>query len=127
MNVIGMFVGGICYYFEDSVMWPDIHNVPVPRLIAIMLIGMTLIPIPPSMDLRDCMEMYPLNGPAWTLFFDYIARFLYAIGARKFPNMMLSILVIFGGVGIFVVALGGARGDLVGGWALTSKQFLVGL
>ena len=43
--------------------------------------------------------MHPLNGPAWSLFFEYIANILYALFFRKFSNKVLSVFVlIFAGL-----------------------------
>jgi peptidoglycan/LPS O-acetylase OafA/YrhL len=127
MNAIGGLIGALCYYFQDSVIFPDIRNVSVSRMVGISLLGMALIPIPPSMDIRGCIEMYPLNGPAWTLFYDYVASFLYAFGVRKCSNTVLSGLVFLGGCATLALALNGPRGDLVGGWALNPMQLVVGL
>jgi peptidoglycan/LPS O-acetylase OafA/YrhL len=69
MVVMGMIVGAACFYFQDSVLWPIISEVPVWKMLLIMLIGFTMIPVPPAMDIRGWIEMYPLNGPAWSLFF----------------------------------------------------------
>ena len=52
-----------------------------------------MLPVPSSVDIRGWTETYPLNGPAWSLFFEYIANILYAIDIRKFPKWLLAILV----------------------------------
>src|SRR5665213_2627624 len=93
MVVMGMVIGAICFYFQDSVLWPHIHLVPVWEMLLIMLIGFTLIPVPPSMDIRGWDEMHPLDGPGWSLFFEYIANIFYALGVRKFSKTALAILV----------------------------------
>jgi peptidoglycan/LPS O-acetylase OafA/YrhL len=84
--VLGMTLGAIGFYFTDSTIWPLIHTVPVWKLIVVMLIGYTLIPIPLSMDIRGWQEMHPLNSVGWSLFFEYIANILYAVGLRKLSN-----------------------------------------
>src|ERR1700750_2536717 len=50
--VIGVVVGAVFLYFQDSVIFPNIHSVSVARLLVIMLIGFTVLPVPPSMDIR---------------------------------------------------------------------------
>ncbi|MEO6541479.1 MAG: acyltransferase, partial [Ferruginibacter sp.] len=60
MVVMGMIIGAICFYFQESGMWPMIKDVPVWKMLMIMLIGFTVIPIPPSMDIRGWNEMHPL-------------------------------------------------------------------
>ncbi len=54
----------------------------------------TLLPVPRSLDIRGWTEMHPLNGPAWSLFFEYIANILYALWVRKFSTRALAILVV---------------------------------
>ncbi len=58
-----MIIGAICFYFQDSVIWPGISEVPVWKMLMIMLIGFTCIPVPISMDIRGWSEMHPLDGP----------------------------------------------------------------
>ena len=70
MVIMGMLIGAACFYFGDSHMWPLIHTVPVWKMLLIMLIGFTLIPIPVSWDIRGWQEMHPLDGPGWSLFFE---------------------------------------------------------
>jgi peptidoglycan/LPS O-acetylase OafA/YrhL len=72
MIIAGMIIGAVTFYFQDSAFFPEIHEVPVWKMILVMLIGFTLIPVGPSMDIRGWQEMHPLNGPAWTLFFEYL-------------------------------------------------------
>src|SRR5450432_291185 len=86
MVVMGMIVGAGCFYFQDSVLWPAIHHVPVWKMLIVMLIGFTLIPVPISMDIRGWQEMHPLDGPGWSLFFEYIANILYAVIVRRFSK-----------------------------------------
>ena len=126
MIVVGMVIGAVCFYFQDSTLWPTIHQVPVWKMLLIMLIGFTLIPVPPSMDIRGWQEMHSLNGPAWSLFFEYIANILYAIGFRKLPNTALSILVFIAGCALIHLAVTSHGGDLIGGWSITPEQLRIG-
>src|SRR6476620_8209752 len=59
MVVMGTIVGAVCFYFQDGILWPGISDVPVWKMLSIMLIGFTLIPVPPSMDIRGWNEMHP--------------------------------------------------------------------
>ncbi len=126
MVVMGMVIGAICFYFQDSAIWPAIHSVPVWQMLLIMLIGFTLIPVPPSMDIRGWQEMHPLNGPGWSLFFEYVANILYAIGIRKFSKTALFILVVIAACALVYIAVTSADGDLIGGWSITTDQLQIG-
>jgi len=126
MVIMGMLVGAVCFYFQDSTLWPMIKTVPYWKMLLIMLIGFTLLPVPPAMDIRGWNEMHPLDGPAWTLFFEYIVNLLYALGIRKFSKKVLSILVFFAGIALVHLAVTSPAGDVVGGWSLEPAQLHVG-
>lgn len=126
MIVLSMVLGAIGFYFSASpILFPYLAEVPLWKLILIMLIGCTLLPVPLSMDIRGWQEMHPINGPAWSLFFEYVANILYAFVLRKLSNKILSVLTVL--AGIAVVHLAVTRGDMVGGWSLDPTQFQIGL
>ncbi|PJB11645.1 MAG: acyltransferase [Flavobacteriales bacterium CG_4_9_14_3_um_filter_40_17] len=127
MIILGMTVGAVCFYFQAGQEWQRIIDVPPWKMLLVMLIGFTLLPIPKSMDIRGWQEMYPLNGPAWTLFFEYIANILYAVFIRKFSNKVLGILVVIAGALLLHMAVTAPAGDVIGGWSLESTQFRIGL
>lgn len=126
MVVMGSVIGAIFFYFQDSAIWPAIHTVPVTKMLLIMVIGATLIPIPTSMDIRGWQEMHPLDGPAWSLFFEYIANILYALGIRKLSKTALSILVGIAAAALVHYAVTSKSGDLIGGWSITPLQLRIG-
>jgi peptidoglycan/LPS O-acetylase OafA/YrhL len=126
MVVIGMIIGAIAFYPSASVLWPGIVDVPVWKMLLVMLIGCTLIPVPLSLDVRGWQEMHPLNGPGWSLFFEYIANILYALFIRKFSKTALSILVVVAGIALVHLAVTSPQGDVVGGWSLDVVQLKIG-
>jgi peptidoglycan/LPS O-acetylase OafA/YrhL len=126
MIIIGMIVGATLFYFQDSDFFPGISEVPVATMLLIMAIGFTLFPVPQSMDIRGWSEMHPLNGPAWSLFFEYIANILYALFVRKFSNTLLTILVIIAGAALLHLAVTSPSGDVIGGWSLETTQLRIG-
>lgn len=125
MVVLGMTLGAIGFYFTDSTIWPLIHTVPVWKMLLVMLIGYTILPIPLSLDIRGWEEMHPLNSVGWSLLFEYVANILYAIGIRKFSKMALSILVGIAAIALAHMAI--TNGDVIGGWTLNAEQVRVGL
>lgn len=127
MIIIGMVIGAATFYLQDGALFPGISEVPVGTLMLIMLIGFTLLPVPPSMDIRGWGEMHPLNGPAWSLFFEYVANILYALFVRKFSNIVLGVLVLAAGAALIHLAVTSPGGDLIGGWSLEPTQFRIGL
>ena len=126
MVIMGMIVGALCFYFQDSVLWPNIHQVPLWKMLLIMVIGFTLIPVPTSMDIRGWQEMHPLDGPGWSLFFEYIGNILYALFVRKFSNTALAVLVFLSGCFLIHLTLTSPNGDVIGGWSLVPEQLHIG-
>lgn len=124
--ILGMTFGAIFFYLQASSVFPKIADTSVWRLLLIMVIGYSLIPIPPTMDIRGWNEMHPLNGPAWSLFFEYVANILHVFILRKLPNMVLALLVFIAAFALFHLAITKASGDLIGGWSLEPEQLKIG-
>jgi peptidoglycan/LPS O-acetylase OafA/YrhL len=124
--VLGMLIGALAFYFQDSAVWPSISEVPVWKTLLVMAIGCTLLPVPLSLDIRGWHEMHPLNGPGWSLFFEYVANLLYALGIRKFSNTALSVLVALAGAALIHLAVTSPAGDVIGGWSLEPEQLRIG-
>jgi peptidoglycan/LPS O-acetylase OafA/YrhL len=125
--ILGMTLGAMGFYFTDSTIWPLIHTVPMWKLIVVMLIGYTILPIPLSMDIRGWQEMHPLNSVGWSLFFEYIANILYALGLRKLSNKALTCFVVLAGAVLLHFAVTNANGDVTGGWTLNAEHMRVGI
>lgn len=126
MIIFGMTLGAICFYFGESTFFPKIADTSVWQLILITLIGYTLIPVPPSMDIRGWSEMHPLNGPAWSLFFEYFANILHVLVLRKLSKTILSVLVFMAGIALVHLAVTSPNGDIIGGWSLEPEQLRIG-
>jgi peptidoglycan/LPS O-acetylase OafA/YrhL len=126
MVVMGMLVGALCFYFEASPLWPSIAQTPGWKVVLLMVIGFTLLPVPISMDVRGWQEMHPLNGPGWSLFYEYIANILYALGVRKLSNATLGLLVALFGAALIYLTVTSPMGNVVGGWALDATGLRIG-
>jgi len=127
MIIMGMLIGGFCYYFSASpTLFPDIADTPFWHLLLVMFIGFTLLPLPPSMDIRGWIEMHPLNGPAWSLFFEYVANILYALVIRRLSNTGLVVLVFISGAALIHLGVSSPYGDIIGGWSLEPEQLRIG-
>lgn len=127
MVIMGMIFGAGCFYFQDSAIWPNIHEVPVWTMLMVMLIGFTLIPVPLTLDIRGWHEMHPLNGPGWSLFFEYVANILYGLFVRNFSKTALSILVAIAGFALIHMAVTSSNGDVIGGWSVEPAQLRIGI
>ncbi|MDB5137157.1 MAG: acyltransferase [Mucilaginibacter sp.] len=126
MVIMGSLIGAALFYFQASPAFPTIANTSVWELLLVMVIGATLIPVPLSMDIRGWQEMHPLNGPAWSLFFEYIANILYAVLVRRFSKVVLSVFVTLAAFMLIQYLVTSKSGDLIGGWSLNSEQLYIG-
>lgn len=126
MVIMGSIVGASLFYFQQSSCFPQIEHTSVGALLLIMLLGCTLLPLPLKWDVRGWTEMHPLNGPAWSLYYEYIANILYALFIRRFNKIALTVLVVIAACFTVYRSLTAPMGDMVGGWALNWEQQYVG-
>ncbi len=126
MVIVGNVIGAALFYFQSCPMFSLVSGTPIWKMLIVMLVGFTLIPLLPSMDIRGWKEMHPLDGPAWSLFFEYIANLVYALGVRKLSNKLLGVLVLLSAGLLVHLAVMGPRGDVIGGWTVDQEQLHIG-
>ena len=138
MVIFGTFFGAIMFYFGSCTEFPLINNTPWWMVLLVMLWCFTMIPLPNTMDIRGWAETNPLNGPAWSLQWEYIANILYAIIFRRLSKVALGICVVCFAVLTIILCLNidvtgflearnWASYTVVGGWSTTPDQIQVGL
>ncbi len=125
MVVMGAVIGAVMFYTQGCSVW-DITKVTVPALLLATLLNALLIPAAPGIEIRGLGEMFPLNGPSWSLFFEYIGNVLYALFIRRFSTRVLALLVIAAGCGLAAFAIFGPLGDICVGYSLTGTEFTGG-
>ncbi|UFH53426.1 acyltransferase [Spirosoma sp. KNUC1025] len=125
MVVIGAIIGAVLFYFQGCAAW-DVSKVSVTSLLIATFINACLIPATPGFEIRGVGEMYPLNGPSWSLFYEYIGNILYAFFIRKLSTSALSILVLLAGCGLAAFAIWGPYGDICVGFSLTGDNIIGG-
>ncbi|MCD7935455.1 MAG: acyltransferase [Tannerellaceae bacterium] len=123
MVVIGALIGGIMFYTQGCPVW-DISKVTIVGLFLATFLNMLLFPAAPGIEIRGLGEMFPLNGPSWSLFFEYIGNILYALFIRKFSTTVLALLVFAAGCGLTGFAVW--YGDICVGYSLTGTEFTGG-
>lgn len=121
MVVLGAVLGAITFYIQGCEKW-DGTQVTLSMVMVAMLLNLFLIPsIPGSApEVRGNGEMYPLNGPSWSLFFEYIGNILYALFIRKLSTKALTVLVVLAAVALASFAMFNLSGNyhLGVGWTL---------
>ncbi|MHB9055644.1 MAG: acyltransferase family protein [Paludibacteraceae bacterium] len=125
MVVIGAVIGAVMFYTQGCNAW-DVSKVSLTMLLVSTLFNALLIPATPGFEIRGVGEMFPLNGPSWSLFFEYIGNILYAFFIRKLPTLALSILVLLAGFGLASFAVWGPLGDICVGFSMTEENMIGG-
>ena len=130
MVVLGAVFGVITFLMQGSVQWDGTHVMTSAVMIA-LLCTMFFIPAAPGCyyEIRGNGEMFPLNGPAWSLFFEYIGNILYALFIHRFSNRTLTIWTALMGIGLgfFTLTDFSGYGNLGVGWTLDATNFIGGL
>ena len=101
MVVAGAVIGLVCYLADGGTNWSG--QVVQPGYVALAF-AMTLVMLPVApgwgTDVRGNNEMFPLNGPQWSLFFEYIGNILYALLLRRLPTKALAVVVAATGIAL---------------------------
>lgn len=130
MIVMGAVLGAISFCIQGSVQWDGAH-VATSMVMLALLCAMFFIPTVPGVgyEVRGNGEMFPLNGPSWSLFFEYIGNILYAVFIYRLSTKALTLLVVLLGAGLAGFALFDAAGyGMIGvGWTLDGANFVGGL
>lgn len=129
MVILAVLLGAVSYIIQGSVRW-DGTPMPMSMLVLSLVLGLFLIPVIPGTgaDVRGNGEMFPLNGPSWSLFFEYIGSILYAIVLHRLSSRALRVVVVLSGIGLAACALGNMSGyyHTGMGWSLADWGFVGG-
>lgn len=130
MVVLGALLGAAAFFVQGSVRWNG-EPVSTGMVLAALLCGLLLIPAWPGAghEVRGNGEMYPLNGPGWSLFFEYLGNLLYMLLLRRLPTRWLTLLVALTGAALATFAIGdlSGYGHLGVGWTLAGSNFPGGM
>lgn len=128
--IIGSVLGLLTFLFDPYCNLYAIYGFKETAFIFITSIF--LIPYPVVSE--RFFNLFNLNAPSWSLFWEYVANLVYATILFKATKKVLAPLVLLAAAGIFYV--GWHSGSLVGGWsgstffdglARISFSFLMGM
>ena len=137
MVVMGALFGFLTFYLTASDVCGSVASTPVAVLLLVFAMTCLLLPASASLDIRGWGESYSLDGPMWSLMYEYIANFLYAVFIRRFPLWLLGLTVIAAAGLTLDVTLNFDLFNLlevrnyqiytiIGGWSLNVDQLYIG-
>ena len=99
MIVMGAVIGTVTFLLGGCMKW-DGTVTPMSGVALAFFLTCCFIPAWPGAmhEVRGNGEMFPLNGPAWSLFFEYIGNICYALFIRRFSTKVLAIWTAILGV-----------------------------
>lgn len=126
MLVLGAILGGLLFYVGGY--WsPHLPEVSLGTLLVVTLMNVLLIPLLPSGDVRGWGEIFPLNGPAWSLFYEYLANLAYALGLRRLSLRWLGMLSLCFALALSYYVLTSEWCANGAGWSFAGDGFWGGL
>ena len=130
MLIMGTLIGFVAFAFVGFERW-DGTTAPLNWVMIAMLLTMLMIPAVPGVpyEVRGNGEMFPLNGPGWSLFFEYVGNILYALFIRRLSTKLLAALTVVLGVlhaWFFLFDVSG-YGMIGVGWTIDEVNFWGGL
>ena len=135
MVVAGTLWGAALFFFAAGNYFPAIIQTPAWKFGLCIWLALLMIPCPTGLDIRGWGETNPLNGPNWSLTFEYIGNILYALILRRLPVVVLGILCLCSifftldltlGWDVFHLLPHGPQYTVIGGWSITPDQLYIG-
>lgn len=111
MVVMGSILGLLGFLFDPFMALPAGYGFW--KLTLLFVSSILMIPYPVVAE--RWFNLFNLNAPAWSLFWEYIANILYGLILRKLNRRVLIVLLTIAAVGIGYVSF--TAGNLMGGWS----------
>ena len=125
MVVMGVLIGTACFLVQGSTRW-DGTEVGIQAVMLATLLALFLIPSPAGLDVRGNTESFPLNGPHWSLFFEYIGSLLYGLMLHRLSERWLRVWVAGSICSLAAFALLMPDGGVAYGWSSEPTNMLGG-
>lgn len=129
MVMLGALIGAISFLLTGMERWDGTHSTLLLTLIALVC-SWLMIPALPGMqrDVRGNGEMFPLNGPCWSLFFEYIGNILYALIIHRLSTRILARLtaLLCCALAWFAMTNQSGYGSIGVGWTVDTTNLLGG-
>ena len=138
MLIMGTVVGLLLYFFGQCEQFGLDGYAPGWKMLVAFVLALFMIPCGSGLDVRGWGEMNPLNGPQWSLTFEYVANILYALVFRHLGKIALGILTAAAAFctldlclnwnvfGLLTPARDSHMYTVIGGWTITAEQMYIG-
>lgn len=130
MVVAGVLLGVASYLIQGCEKWDGTH-VGGSAVVISFLLALFMLPVMPgwNADVRGNGEMFPLNGPSWSLFFEYIGSLFYALFLHRMSVRALTWFTAAAGIVLATISIGNYSGfhHLGVGWTAADGGFWLGL
>jgi peptidoglycan/LPS O-acetylase OafA/YrhL len=108
--IAGSILGLLAFLFDPFATYQSTYGVG--RTSLIFLMSFLLIPFPVMAE--RYFNLFGLNAPAWSLFWEYIANIFYGFVLYNIARRWLVLLTFFSGILLCVVCY--RSGNIMGGW-----------
>lgn len=125
MVIMDVLLGVVAFLIQGCTRW-DGTVVTLQALMLSTLLALFLIPSPTPLDVRGNTEAFPLNGPHWSLFFEYIGSLLYGLLLHRLPTKWLCVWVACSILFITAYAFLNEDGGIAYGWSSEPMNLLGG-
>lgn len=130
MVVMGALLGLGSYALQGCMHW-DGTQVAWPTVVLALAMTLLMLPAVPgaAVEVRGNGEMFPINGPQWSLFFEYIGSALYALVLHRLSTRGLRWVVRLSAVGLVACMAFNMSGSyhMGVGWSIDGWGWLGGL
>ena len=126
MVIMGVVIGLICFCIQGCQQW-DGTRVALSALMICTLLQLFCLPTPTSLDVRGNTEAFPLNGPTWSLFVEYIGSFCYGLFLHRLSTRTLKIWVVTAAILLLGYSLYMNENTIGYGWSSEPINLLGGL
>ena len=129
MVIMGAVIGAVSFLLSGMERWDGTHATLWLTFLAFVC-GCLMLPALPGMprEVRGNGEMFPLNGPCWSLFFEYVGNIVYALFIRRLSTRLLAVLsfALCCALAWFAVTDQSGYGSIGVGWTVDRTNILGG-
>jgi len=126
MVIAGVLIGMAVFCFQGRMSWSGDQSSWL-KTALMFILALLVLPCPAFLEDRGYKEIFPLNGPHWSLFIEYIGNILYALLLCRLPKKALKIWVALSAAALIVIGIILPEKSTINlGWSSEFLQLLTG-